>query len=92
MAGLGFDFTLLTSYLPYFMDASRRDESLGSEIEDFITHGTASSMVLACLLQLTWSPLVSTIRGWSQRFPAPYIYTSSPSYSTKYCCEEILQI
>lgn len=56
MAGLGFDFTLLTSYLPYFMDASRRDESLGSEIKDFITHGTASCMVLACLLQLTWSP------------------------------------
>ena len=44
MAGLGFEFTLLTSYLPYFTAAERRDEILRPEIKDFITHGTASSV------------------------------------------------
>lgn len=44
MVGLGFEFTLLTSYLPYFTDADRRDEILRSEIKGFITHGTASSV------------------------------------------------
>ena len=44
VAGLGFEFTLLINYFPYLMDAGREDEILGSEIEDFFTHGTASSV------------------------------------------------
>lgn len=53
MAGLRFDFTLLTSYLHYFMDAGRRDEILGSEIKDFITilRAQQASRALACLRQ-----------------------------------------
>lgn len=47
MAGLGFEFTLLINYLPYLMDAGRGDEILGSEIEGFFIHGTASSVSIS---------------------------------------------
>lgn len=43
MAGLGFDFTFLTSFLHNFTYFGKRDEFLGSEIKDFITRGTAAA-------------------------------------------------
>lgn len=57
---------LLISYLHCFMDAGSRDEILGSEIKDFVTHGTASSMINSMLIAV---PLVPCNKKNSKMVP-----------------------